>query len=192
MRDIKLGVGYVLLMCCFMYYLYLVYTIPECRGCNLTFDNGDVVSGNCTEILEFKKPMKINQTALLPATCPVMICPTCHSESTTTQTTLPCTPTECPACVILDCPTCLTLTDEVISQARNYKPKPSSSVGYQSGGYDCRDYYLDLFDIPNRSRFSSRPSMGLKPLGDYGGLINDTEKSNITWNPKPIIRWNET
>jgi len=135
------------------------------------------------------------ETLKTTTTTTKVICPICYTESTTTQTTIPCEQQTCPECK--QCPECFTLTETVKKKALNWKPTPGAVTPYVSGGYDCKDYYLELFQIPNRSKFTSRPSNGLKPAGDYGGLIEDGlpdtwNETAMNWTPNPIIRWNET
>lgn len=79
-------------------------------------------------------------------------CPTI--ETCVTQTTLPCPEPTC-ACVELDAVT--------IQEALNAHPSRGVS-SYQAGWMDAKDYYLELFDVPGRPKFKSRPSMGYNPV----------------------------
>jgi hypothetical protein len=85
-------------------------------------------------------------------------CPTCH---------IPDCKCECEICP--KCPTCnYEFNKKQIDWMLNYKPNNFGSGAYQSGAFDCKDEWLEYFDIEGRPKFRSRPSPtgGFKPVND--------------------------
>lgn len=152
-------------------------------GCGIKVTDNITLYGNCKEIKLFQgmidpfsssadqlylKPgddvdprfTQINTSNLCPTTTSI-------TQSTTT-TTMACPPTrDCPLppqCVCEICTRCpeYKLGEDIITEALNAHATHGVS-SYQSGWGDCRDYYLELFQVPGRPKFKSRPSMGYTP-----------------------------
>lgn len=167
------------------------YLIPPCKEYTITYfqdgENITVTSGNITYINELVnmweqglvlKPQDFE--AALQQITTTTTTSTITSTSSTIDTTTTTTTTESTTTT-----TCLLYNPVVIDEALNYHAS-TGTAAYQSGIADAKDYYLNLFKIPGRPKFRSRP-MNLadlpKPDRYYGGLVEDgLQDENFTYD----------
>jgi len=178
-RDRVVAV-YVLMSLGFLVNGYLYYTLPDCSSCTLTTKDGVDLTGNCSYLKQVRdglvsEYLDTYSLDMLPEGKEIQFdfieyknqtTTTTTTQPTTTSTTCPsCPHIECPVCkcscpVCTKCPTCeYTFTDEQVDWMLNYKPRQGAS-GYQAGGFDCKDDWLQYLEVPGRPRFKSRPSTG--------------------------------
>ena len=106
------------------------------------------------------------------------VCPTCKvCEPLPLPQMCKTEPCICDVCT--KCPNCdFEPTPEQIDKALNYR-QPSMSTAKQAGAMDAKDFYLELFDIPGRPKFRSRPS-NYNPSLIYDSGTQDTGTFTFT------------
>lgn len=162
------GVGcFALLVATFTY-----ITLPEARSCKMTYDNGDILEGDCTILKGFHeerlgtklmnieewKPFlcanySVHEDYECPP-CPVTTCPPCVCPKQKQCLLIdcpdspPCPSFTCPKCKeceeCFECPVCL--GNNQYMQLKNLHPDGSTSVPYQGGFMHCRRRMLEIIN----------------------------------------------
>lgn len=145
-----------------------MYSIPECKSQTISFidGNGDnvTITANNSVITELMMILREGKPLTPPELQDIFNTNPAPSSITTTTTLRACV-CEIPPCRCQPniCPDYGELTVKSIEAALQYHPN-KGSFAYQSGAFDTKDYFLELFKIPGRPDYASRPALNIQGM----------------------------
>ena len=129
-------------------------TLPETKSCKMSYDNGDILEGNCTALQNFHEsrvansliqPVEYKTLLEEKKPCPLVTCPPqnpCVCPKQKCDTIVATSTSTCPEFSQRDCE----FTPQMTQDIKKLRP-PSSPVAFQGGYFDCKK---DVLLIINR------------------------------------------